>query len=1116
MKKKEKKNKQKEIKEDNNINLLETNVDFDEIIYFNHYSSVLSKLEFESPINDKQKPYLLSSEFLYSYFEVRQDIKPASKETVPQIIGRIKQFASSLDPKFNIIFFDNIKSYAEILGIEQTKNILIPVLVKICVDKTDVKIHFLKVLHQDFIDYLCSLGDEGISILRQNIIQIIQELYRDKNISNEALKSLLFKVFIKIAKSIIHKEKDKKDNYMLDLVMSFGYESNVSKDFYLEHKKICIRFISTLAEDFGQDWVENYLLPQMWFFACDEEEDIKQEVLIALPNLCQEIRYELIGIKILKLMKKLTSDKSPNIRQGCISTLPKIIKTYKEKSKKAKERKEKGEKEEDNLKLDPGSVNNFTGLIEKLILDKEKCVRDTIIEYIGEIINPLDKEELPQKLFDFYKNAVNEFYYNKEIISSVNTNQTNDIKNKKEAKNEKKGKKEEKEKDKKEKKENANYYFAYNFPAVLYCYGKEVWPKLSPLFANLCKEKDIKVRRSIIASFHEISKIVGEKITEEELLPLYDNFLNSKSPLEKNFAIKNLPKILSNVNKEIKEKYFKYFDAVSIFQQNMSSKVRNFYFTNWRNKIDVIEGILCYYHLYDKDIIYKSILPQCINFCYDDVYKVRSVSCKILGTLILFLYNENYKRNELFELLELFALHKKYYQRICFAKICKILLENIDLYNEKLKSLLYIIVNYDKSRNVRVALSKALAKIFIKKNNFNVINEISFHKLCVMLNDGKNISITNIFKDINFKDCKNINNEELFDLDNINKMIENNEKIFCKDNNFIKKEFDFDITECQHKYPRRELINKDKKEIKTNDNNNLENIKTEINLRKMCIIDKNEIEKIKEENKDNIIVIKKENNDEIKNENEKINESNNNKEENDKKEEIIEEDKNKIEIINNDNNNKIEEVKEEIIKEEINENKNDNLKEDINEDNKEDKEENNKQENKENINKDNIEKENIIINEEDSKNKENEIIEDKINIENEKIQNDNKENEKFIDEKNKENIININENKEENKDVINNNPNDKENQENKINENKNEEVENINQEKNEGKNKDNENIEKKEDNTIIINEEKKEKEEKEEKEKEEDNQKNEDDKNTNEKIEKKSENKKKKKKRKKK
>ena len=332
------------------LDLLETNIDFDENIYFNHYFSVFGKLEFEFPIKDKQIPYIMSREFLYSCYEVRKNIKPASNESIMQIKGRIKQFSNSLDQKFNILFLDNIKSYTEMLGIEETKNILIPVLVKIVLDKTDVKIHFLKILYQDYIDYLCSLGDEGINILRQNIIQIIQELYRDKNITNETLKTLLFKVFIKLAKSIIPKEKDKKDSYMLDLVMSFGYESNVSKEFYLDHKKLCIKFISSLAEDFGQDWAENYLLPQIWFFGSDEEEDIKKEVLIALPSLCQELKYEIIGTKVFKLMKKLSSDKSTNIKQGVIATLAKIIKIYKEKSKINPEKKENDENNNNIIK----------------------------------------------------------------------------------------------------------------------------------------------------------------------------------------------------------------------------------------------------------------------------------------------------------------------------------------------------------------------------------------------------------------------------------------------------------------------------------------------------------------------------------------------------------------------------------------------------------------------------------------------------------------------------------------------------------------------------------------------------------------------------------------------
>ena len=116
----------------------------------------------------------MSREFLYTYFEVRQKTTTASQETIPQIIGKIKQFSNSLDSKFNMTFFDNLKSYSEILGLEEAINQLIPVLVKIVLDKIDVKIHFLKVLYQNFIYYLSSIGDEGINILKQNIIQIIQ------------------------------------------------------------------------------------------------------------------------------------------------------------------------------------------------------------------------------------------------------------------------------------------------------------------------------------------------------------------------------------------------------------------------------------------------------------------------------------------------------------------------------------------------------------------------------------------------------------------------------------------------------------------------------------------------------------------------------------------------------------------------------------------------------------------------------------------------------------------------------------------------------------------------------------------------------------------------------
>jgi len=812
----EEKEKQNEIENENyNIEFLEKNVYFDENIYFIHYLSNSRKMDFNDPIDKKLIPYIMSQEFSYSYFEVFKDKKPAIKETIPQILGRIKQFQNSKDEKFNMVFLDNIQAYAENIGLKQTQDYLLPVLTKVVDENIEIKKHFLEVLYEGFADYLCSIGDEGVYLLREKIIQIVQDLYREKNITDNNYKNLLFKVFIKIAKSIIPREKDKKDNYIIDLVMSFGYESNVTKEFYLEHKKLCIKFIAKLAEDFGQDWCENYLMPQLWFFGNDEEEEIRKQVLTALPFLCCEISYEMIGTKIYNLIKKIASDKSTDIRKNSIPCLANIINVYQEKGKKSRELEKKKEIEKEKnkdkdkpkenkneIKIDPGSVKNFLEIIEKFILDKEKCVRDKVIEHIGEIISPLEKEELSQKLLTFYIDSANEFYYNKEIVP---------------IKSSKKNIKKKEDNPEESKNENINYWFAYNFPAVLLCYGMDLWPKLGPIFKNMCKEKDLKVRRSIISSFHEIVKIVGEEITEKELLTLYDNFLNSKNPGEKKYAIKNLPKLLSNVSKEIREKYFKYFDAVSIFQKNINNKAGNLFFTNWKNKVDVIEGILLYYHLYDKDVVYKSILPQCINFCFDDVYKVRSISCKVLASLILYLYQEDYKKNELFELLELFALHKKYYQRICFTKMCKVLLKNTNLYEEKIKYLLYILVNNEKSEGVNVALGKSLSKVF-KKGKFKVLQDISLHRICLLLLKNKSISIKNMFNSIRLEcDAKD---DEIFDFKEIDKLIENKVKIFDKDNSFIKKEFNFDITECQHKYPNRmELMKiKNNKNLELNEN----------------------------------------------------------------------------------------------------------------------------------------------------------------------------------------------------------------------------------------------------------------------------------------------------------
>ena len=838
--------------------LLEINTEFDENISFSHYCSTYRKFSFDKTEPEFDFiPFIMTVEFSYSYSEDLRVTREVDRQSIDTIIGYTKKFSNSNDEKYNKTFLDNIKTFSEVIGIEKTSNILIPALARIVEDSFLMKNHFLKIL-LPFIDFLCSNGDEGINILKNNMMNIIQELYNPNNkrdlelYKNEEYQDLLFKNFIKIAKAIIPKDTDKK---ILAIILAYGYEDeNKIKKFGDSHAILCVKLISELAEVYGKEFTENYLLSQLTYFVDDKSENVRKEVVLSLPNICEVVSFEIINTKIYELIKKLLHVMNPSwlIRKVIGDVLSKIIKIFKYKSTKV----ENSKKNNDINKDSP--TKKFISLIELLTKDKDKYVRYNILEKIGYIIEPLDKDELSLELLKFYEKSTKEYYANKKkklptgVAIGINMmkkksqdlEETNFIFNSLKDKNEI----EIDEIKKKLSDENIGYYLAYNFPAILYCYGSEYWPKLKPIYIDFCFETDMKIRKSIISSFHEVSKIIGQKITENELLPIYDTFLGSTNKTEKNLAVRHLPKILLLVDKEKKKKYFKYLEIASIFIDNIGTKVRNFNFINWKNKLDVIEGILCYYNLYDNDIIYNSIFPQCITFCLDDIYKVRKTSSKVLATLIEYLYNINYKKEQLFKIIESFAMHKKFQQRIMFVKMCKIFLNNKNLYEEKIKNILLDLVEHEKIKDVKIYLSRILKKIIIN-DKMLLYNDETIHKICYLLNKEKIHCINDIFKDTTIR--YNENNEgnniiEQNNNDNNSNDNKNKEKYFKGDNEFFIKEFKIELEKKTSIYS----LDKNSSDNNNSNNNNLINTNTSINDLNN-INDNKEQEQEKKENKIN-------------------------------------------------------------------------------------------------------------------------------------------------------------------------------------------------------------------------------------------------------------------------
>ena len=761
--------------------LTEINSEFSENIYFTHFYLAQRELDFEPKPNGDVIPYMMSRDFLYSLFEDKKNYKNANNETYQQILGRVKQFMNSNDDNFNKIFLDHFTYYWDVLGKKNAENIIIPVLSKITEDKIGTRIYFLKKL-KNFLEFFEQLGEEGIDIIKNNILNIIEQLYRNKLnpdkknllpkkfvITEEEKKEhddLLFERLLQCCKILI-KSKYKEELFKNILELINIEENNDNNNIIIFKKILSIKLMTNLSADFGEEFTKKNIVPILdEFLTKNEDIKIKEETAMSLIILVQKLKIDFIGEYVINSLEKISNDKFWIIRKKCIEILYKIIPELNK------------EKDQEENKIIKDYETKIIALIEKFIEDKNEKVRFYLIEKIGEIIKSIPENYLSEKLFNFYIKSIEEYYSDEENL--INNKLEKGI-----------------NPDRK-----INFYFWYNFPAILFKYGKEKWNELSNIYKYITKEDDIILINSIISSFYEISKILGKEITVKELLPLYNNFLeNNNNYFIRDLAEKHLYKILSILDKETREEYFNKYNIG--FNSIIKSEQENNYLINsfiQNKKISYLKNISTFYQLYDNDTIYKDILSKCIYFSMDPIYKVRTTSCKIISEIILYLYKNNYEKEKIIKLIGSYALNKKSNQRISFIKISKyLLLTDTPLYETILKRLIYIIAIKEQNANVLIALAKCLKKIVTNKNIKNA-NDPGIHFLCKKINNGKNMSISRIFRNVKIQNVQNI--------EGIGDIFEEN--MFVQNDIYFEKEFGIQLRKKNYTNPENVSINNDK------------------------------------------------------------------------------------------------------------------------------------------------------------------------------------------------------------------------------------------------------------------------------------------------------------------
>ena len=650
--------------------------DYDELISFNHTFFNYRIAEMESPLTkDKEFALLIKNEFLSANITV--DIKSLSDSEIKKMTKqRINNFNESESQKITIV--ENFSYYIELIGLEDTVEIILPKILNIPNEKEIIVERFLENFQKILVE-LNKFGTEGQKLIKTQLIDVLENIYR-ANIKSTKILDLCNAALVELTKYI---EENERGQYILTIVIQMAHEE--------EHDNYRInatKLFNNLAKILGRDLLEQYVVPQVASFADDHECKVRKSVAENLINICEGISPECFKKKMLPLYEKISKDSMWNVRKVAVEILPKITKLC--------------DKEIISSKL----LNIFKSFCQ----DQKNFVRYEAVEIFGEFLSLLDKDDIKNytQLLDFYINTIEECTKN---------NKKDDLTIIKKC--------------------------AYNFPAVLVMYGPENWDKLKPCFVKMAEQKEERIKLPLAASLGELSKILGNEVTENDLLDFVDKFYKENNSEMKMKILGILPDIIRNISSNKKNQYL---ENIKIMIGNKEDK--------WRKRLAYSKIIGKFHNTYSDTIIYKRVFPIAINFCFDDVHTIREKSAGHNSRILLQLLTgkEDYKKKT-YTIVKSFAQSINFSYRQLFILMCKHLFESEELYKNYIAPLLLDLA-YDKIINVRISLSKFIEKI-IKKNKFNYLkNDETMRKIVTILRKDTNNEVNSYMKDLN--DIKDI------------------------------------------------------------------------------------------------------------------------------------------------------------------------------------------------------------------------------------------------------------------------------------------------------------------------------------------------------------------------
>ena len=609
----------------------------------------------------------------------------------------------------------DIKSMANMSNSEAVKNVR-----KKISDYKDADIQIKITFIENVPFYVKTVGFQETA---ESILPILTDLTKEKDILNERF----FNVFPKFVDEIVkfgEKAYFILKEHMINLIRDIL--STTKNENILKSVSDGLVYMTNFMKEDDKGGSVLTIVIQM--AQEDEDEQRKERAMHLFGSLAPLVGSELIQCYIIPQVNSFVNDSSYKVRKEVATQLinicekipqdlfkKKMLPVYKKLSTDSSYlvKKVAAENLPKITKLcDTETISKeLLPIFKNFVQDEKGAVRNVAIEIFGEFISLIKPNETESftELLDFYV----------DTILEINS----------------------------QKKENKTIIqkCAYNFPAVLQFFGPQAWQKLKPCFVKMANEKDEKIKMPLAAAMGEISKLLGSELTESDLLEYVDKFFKSSSQNSelKIKILSVLPEIIKNIPSNRKNSYLEF---IKYMIGNKDDR--------WRKRITYCKIIGKFNGTYSDAIIYKRVFPIAINFCFDDVSHVRSVSARRNSRLILQLISSKTEfKDKTMKIVQSFAQSINFRYRQLFIFMCKHLFENEEVFNANIADLLLDLA-YDNIVNVRIILAQFLCDLFKKEKYAHLKKNETVRKIMKIFKNDKNEEIQEIIKDV--KDIEDI------------------------------------------------------------------------------------------------------------------------------------------------------------------------------------------------------------------------------------------------------------------------------------------------------------------------------------------------------------------------